>query len=109
MYDPICGGPFEEFDTFGLVELSDPESNTYTCIRNYPEHDVLVVSEAMDDENGPEVPKKVTMYGAQGRIVLQRDDVAIGIFSYGEAIIDYDNGEKHLIDTSGHIFDRKCE
>ena len=70
---------------------------------------MLVVSESTDDENGPEVPCKITMYDAHGQIVLQRENVEIGTFSYGEAVITYRNGEQHLIDSSGRIFDRNTE
>ena len=108
-YDPICGVPREEFDTFGCAGLLNPERNIYFSISNYPEHDVLVVSESTDDENGPEVPCKITMYDAHGQIVLQRENVEIGTFSYGEAVITYRNGEQHLIDSSGRIFDRNTE
>ena len=49
------------------------------------------------------------MYNNQGRVVLQREDVEIGIFSYGEAVIKYRNGESHLIDAAGRVFDRRVE
>lgn len=104
MGDPIAGVDLE-FDTYGLVELSNPENNRYTCVYNYPEHNLLVVTERVINENGPDNHDRVTMYNSQGRVIFQQEDVDISVFSFGEANIRYNNGKKRLINTNGDVFD----
>lgn len=103
--DPFAGVDLE-FDTYGMVELSNSDNNRYTCIHDYPEHNILVVSEEAINEDGPTVHDKVTLYNAQGRMIFQQEDVDISVFSYGEAILRYKNGDEHIIDIKGRVFDR---